>query len=87
MNALLQDVLRVALVGIGATFVMDVWLALLRRLGVRTLDFALVGRWVAHLFRGRWQHEAIARTPAVRGEALPCGREHRRFFRRARSGC
>lgn len=68
MNPLLQDIARIALVGIGATAVMDLWLALLRRLGVPTLNFAFIGRWAGHLARGRWRHDAIAKTPSIRSE-------------------
>lgn len=59
---------HVALVGIGATAVMDAWLLLLSRLGVPTLSFALVGRWVGHMRRGRFAHAAIAKAPPVRHE-------------------
>ena len=65
---LFPDPGRIAAVGILATAVLDLWLLLLQRLGVPTLDFALIGRWAGHWPRGRWQHEAIARAPAVRGE-------------------
>lgn len=65
---LLDDLPRVLAIGLGATAVMDAWLLLLRRAGVPTLDFALLGRWVGHLPRGRWQHRPIARSQAVRGE-------------------
>ncbi|MBB2483619.1 DUF2938 family protein [Mitsuaria sp. WAJ17] len=54
--------------GVGATALMDLWLMGLRRAGVATLDFALLGRWAGHLPRGRWRHEAIARALPVRGE-------------------
>ena len=43
---LLQDISNIALIGIGATAVMDVWLMLLKRMGVQTLDFAFIGRWI-----------------------------------------
>jgi Protein of unknown function (DUF2938) len=59
---------RVAIVGIGATAVMDVWLMLLSRLGVPTAGFAMVGRWVGHFARGRFAHVAIAKAPPVRSE-------------------
>ena len=68
MNPLPQDLIRVACIGIGATAAMDLWLLLLRRLQVPTLDFALLGRWAAHAARGRWRHEAIALAAPVRGE-------------------
>jgi hypothetical protein len=54
--------------GVGATAVLDAWLALIRRLGVPTLDFALVGRWVGHLARGRVAHAAIGRAQPIAGE-------------------
>ena len=55
-------------IGIGATVVMDVWGLLLRRLGVATLNFAMVGRWAGHLLKGRVRHQAIARAEPVRHE-------------------
>ena len=64
----LQDIAHVALIGIGATAVMDVWLALLKRMGVRTSSFALVGRWAGHLLRGRFAHADIACAKPIAGE-------------------
>lgn len=64
----LHGITLVVLIGIGATAIMDAWLALLARLGVRTLDFALLGRWVGHLSRGRFAHAAIAKAQPVAGE-------------------
>jgi hypothetical protein len=49
---------------------MDLWNAALRRFGVPSLDFALVGRWIGHIPEGAWRHESIARTAPVRGERL-----------------
>ena len=56
---------HIALVGIGATAVMDTWLLLLSHLGVPTTSFALVGRWVGHLPRGRFAHAAISTAEPV----------------------
>lgn len=70
MTTTMEFVVRSALIGIGATVIMDLWAAVLRRLGVPSLDFALLGRWIGHLPRGRFIHGSIARTPAVRGERL-----------------
>jgi len=61
---------KAVLVGVGATAVMDAWLMLLKRMGVKTLDFALVGRWIGHLTRGQVAHAAIAKAPPVAGERL-----------------
>ncbi|WP_121508785.1 DUF2938 domain-containing protein [Acidovorax sp. 93] len=56
------------LIGIGATAVMDAWLLLLKHLGVPTLNFAFIGRWMGHLFRGQFAHAAIAKAVPIRGE-------------------
>jgi hypothetical protein len=64
----LQQTFLVVFIGIGATAVMDLWLLLLKRLGVQTQSFAIIGRWVGHLMRGRLAHEAIGRSPVIPGE-------------------
>jgi hypothetical protein len=61
---------RSVLIGAGATLTMDIWAALLRRFGVPSLNFALLGRWLGHLPQGRWVHESIAKAAPVRGERL-----------------
>jgi hypothetical protein len=66
----LEVAVRAVAMGVGATLTMDIWAAVLRRFGVPSLRFELLGRWVGHLPRGRWWHEDIARTPPVRGERL-----------------
>jgi predicted permease len=59
------------LTGAGATAVMDLWSAARKRLlGIPLPNYGLVGRWFAHLARGRFQHDPIAATPSVRGERL-----------------
>jgi hypothetical protein len=63
-----MEIVKVILIGAGATAVMDAWLVLLKRLGVPTLNFALIGRWAGHLARGTFAHAAIAKSPPVRGE-------------------
>ena len=59
---------RTIAVGIGATVVMDLWLLALKRAGVPTLDFAMLGRWTGHLFHGRVAHDAIRRAAPIPGE-------------------
>ena len=64
-------VIFAVLIGAGATAAMDVWAIVRKRLlGIPSLDYALVGRWLVHLARGRFRHERIAASPAVRGERL-----------------
>jgi hypothetical protein len=67
-----MDYLTYALViGTGATVVMDLWsIARKRLLGVPPADYGLVGRWFAHMARGKFRHERIAAAPPVPGEPL-----------------
>ena len=58
-------------IGAGATAAIDIWAAVRKRLlGIPSLDYGLVGRWLAHLARGRFRHDPIAASPPVRGEHL-----------------
>jgi hypothetical protein len=71
-----EFVLRSIAIGVGATVVMDVWAAVLRRFGVPSLNFAFLGRWIGHLREGRWSHESIARAAPVKGERMICWCAH-----------
>ena len=52
---------RILAIGVGATLLADLWAVARRRwLGVPTLDYALLGRWVAYMPQGRWAHAPIA---------------------------
>ncbi len=68
MDLSLDTAARAVLIGLGATAVMDAWLWLLQRLGVPTLNFSMIGRWVAHWRQGVFMHAAIARAAPVRHE-------------------
>ena len=59
------------LIGAGATGFLDFWSAARARFfGTATPDYALVGRWLTHLARGRLVHDAIAKSAPVKGERL-----------------
>ena len=66
-----MNYLTCLLTGLVATAVMDLW-GVVRKplLGLPVADYRLVGRWVAHLARGRFRHISIAKAPAVRGEQI-----------------
>ena len=56
-------------IGLLATAVMDLWGIARRRLsGIPAPDYGLVGRWLAHMARGRFRHDSIAKSAPVRGE-------------------
>ena len=63
-----NDLGRVALIGLGATALMDLWQLALARLGQPASNFGLVGRWVGHMRRGRFTHASIARAEPLRAE-------------------
>lgn len=64
-NALLAG----ALVGLGATLVMDAWTLLLKRaFSIPSLSYCLVGRWLRHMPAGTFKHASI-------GAAAPKPRE------------
>ncbi|MGZ8407198.1 MAG: DUF2938 domain-containing protein [Caulobacteraceae bacterium] len=68
MTPLAEHAARIFFIGIGATALLDLWVLLLKRLNVPSLDFAMLGRWIGHLACGQWAHDAIAKAPPVRGE-------------------
>ena len=58
-------------IGVGATAVMDLWgLARKPLLGIAPPNYALVGRWIAHMTHGRFRHDSIAASAPVRGEHI-----------------
>lgn len=65
---LLQDIGNILMIGMAATAILDIWLVLIGRMGVPTLDFAFVGRWVGHVFRGKFAHAAIGSADPIPGE-------------------
>jgi len=67
-----NDVLLSAVViGAGATATTDVWTIARKYLfGSALPDYGLVGRWFAHMARGRFGHASISAAPCVRGEAV-----------------
>lgn len=65
-----QELFGIVLIGCGATLIMDIWLMFLKRIGVQTLNFAFIGRWVGHLFHGRIAHASIGKTSPIAHETL-----------------
>jgi Protein of unknown function (DUF2938) len=64
-------VFQAVAIGVGATAVMDLLGATLKRLfGVPPLDYGMVGRWIGHFPRGRFVHPSIAQASPIRGERI-----------------
>jgi hypothetical protein len=66
----LEIVLRILTIGVGATLLMDGWLLLLKRAGIPASNFALLGRWLGHLFRGTWLRGGPAKAPSLEEEVF-----------------
>jgi len=71
METIMDFLVCTFLVGVGATAVIDLW-AIARKclLGIPPPNYGLVGRWLAHMPRGRFRHDSIAAAPPVHGERL-----------------
>jgi Protein of unknown function (DUF2938) len=63
-------VLHVVLIGVGATLVMDLWTLLLKQLNVPVPNYALIGRWVGYMTKGKWFHTSVQKTEPISGEVL-----------------
>jgi hypothetical protein len=65
MNYLISTLIT----GVGATVVVDLW-AIVRKqfFAIPPPDYGLVGRWLAYMTRGRFRHDAIAKSSPIQGE-------------------
>ena len=64
-----EIVIAGVLMGVLATGAMDLWAVALNRMAGEPLpNWAMPGRWAAHLRRGTVFHDAISEAPRVRGE-------------------
>jgi hypothetical protein len=65
----LQDFVVAGAVGVGATLIMDLWnLFLKQAFGVASLNYCLLGRWIAHMPMGTFRHVSIATAGRRVGE-------------------
>ena len=64
-----MSAIEIVIVGVFATTVMDLYQQLIRMISkLARPNWALVGRWLALMPRGRFLHDTIADAPAVNGE-------------------
>ncbi|WP_260084026.1 DUF2938 domain-containing protein [Phaeobacter inhibens] len=63
-------ILRIVLLGLGATAFMDLWaIAADALFGVPQSNFAVVGRWLGHMPEGVFTHDSIRKAVPVANEA------------------
>jgi len=64
-----HDILGAAIIGVGASLLMDVWnLFVKRTVGIPSLSYCLLGRWLLHMPEGTFSHASIAAAPQKRFE-------------------
>jgi hypothetical protein len=67
----LELAFSVALIGLGATLLLDMWSLLLKiGLGLPFPNYAVIGRWIGNFPRGQFAHASMAKARAVAGEAI-----------------
>jgi len=68
---MLEGLVLAVLIGLTATALADLWTLLQQRvLGMPGPNWALVGRWLAHMPRGHFVHASIAKAQALPGERV-----------------
>ncbi|QNJ97643.1 DUF2938 domain-containing protein [Constantimarinum furrinae] len=71
MSEWIEFLWRAIFIGIGATLVMDIYKIIIKKLlGIKSLDFGLVGRWIGHFTKGQFYHNNITKSTPVRGEKI-----------------
>jgi hypothetical protein len=64
-----EILVRAALVGIGGTVVLDLYVALLQRVwGIPGSNWAMVGRWIGHMPRGQFVQRKLGDAEKIPGE-------------------
>jgi hypothetical protein len=63
-------ILKIILIGVGATFAIDIWGFILNLFNIKSLDYRYVGRWIAYFPKGKIVHENIMTTSPVPGELV-----------------
>jgi hypothetical protein len=67
---MVDAIFNAGLIGAGATAFLDlVSVARARLTRTPMPDYALVGRWLAHLARGRFFHDSISKSAPIEGES------------------
>lgn len=63
-------ILKIVLIGIGATLLVDIWGFVQSLFKIKSLDYRFVGRWIANFPNGKFFHKNIMNTEPVSGELI-----------------
>ncbi len=64
----MNTTLKILFTGIGATAIMDLYAFILRQFGINGLDYKFLGRWIGHMFNGKFVHNTIFDSTAIKNE-------------------
>ena len=68
-GVVVEIAVRGLVMGVAAAALMDAWGLVLRRgFGIPTLDYAMLGRWIGNIPRGRFAHARMSAAEPVPGE-------------------
>lgn len=63
-------ILKTIIIGVGATFAMDIWSFILSLFNIKSLDYSLLGRWVGYIPKGKFFHDKIFNSPSLKNELI-----------------
>ncbi|MDL5511107.1 DUF2938 domain-containing protein [Arenibacter sp. M-2] len=66
----MNTILKIVAIGIGATFTMDIYAFVLNLFGIKGLDYRFLGRWIGHLFNGKFYHDKIFDSTPIKYEQI-----------------
>lgn len=66
----MTTIIKIAIIGIGATLFVDLWSYLQSIVKIKSLDYRYVGRWIGYFPRGIFFHKNIKDAAPVKGEKL-----------------
>lgn len=66
----MQTLIKIVVIGIGATLTMDIWAFILKLFNIKSLDYKFLGRWVGNLTKGKVRHNKIFDTTPFPYEKL-----------------
>lgn len=66
----MNDFIKIIMIGVGATLLVDIWIYLLSLFNIKSLDYRFVGRWIGNFSKGIFYHKNIIRTKPVKAELL-----------------
>lgn len=62
--------IKTIIIGVGATFAMDIWSFILSLFKIKSLNYSLLGRWVGCIPKGKFFQDKIFNSPSLKNELI-----------------